>query len=173
MRTFISIEIPNNVKKEIVKIQNKLPEFYGKKTETEDLHLTLKFLGELPKEKINEIIEKLNKINYNSFEIKVGSIGVFSEKFIRIIWLYLTNCNGLQKKIDNSLGGLFKLENRFMSHLTIARVKRIEDKKKFLDELKRIKIKSIKFKVKDFNLRKSILTEKGPIYKDIEKYNLR
>ena len=47
MRTFIAVDIPENVKEEIIKIQDKLPEFVGKLTELENLHLTLKFLGEI------------------------------------------------------------------------------------------------------------------------------
>ncbi|RLG16235.1 RNA 2',3'-cyclic phosphodiesterase, partial [Candidatus Pacearchaeota archaeon] len=43
MRTFISIDIPEKVRKEIIKIQNELSDFKGKKTEPENLHLTLKF----------------------------------------------------------------------------------------------------------------------------------
>ena len=45
VRAFIGIDIPNGIKKEIIKQQNSLPEFFGKKTEPENLHLTLKFLG--------------------------------------------------------------------------------------------------------------------------------
>ena len=57
MRTFIAIDIPDSIKNEIIKIQNSLPEFIGKKTEKENLHLTLKFLGEIDEEKI-ELIKK-------------------------------------------------------------------------------------------------------------------
>ncbi len=45
MRCFISIDLPEKIIQEIKKIQEELPEFIGKKTETENLHLTLKFLG--------------------------------------------------------------------------------------------------------------------------------
>ena len=40
MRVFIAIDLPGNVRKEIKKIQEKLPEFKGKLTEEENLHLT-------------------------------------------------------------------------------------------------------------------------------------
>jgi len=172
MRTFISIDMPEEVKREIQKIQNSLPKFYGKFIEPENLHLTLKFLGEIDERKVGEIKKKLKKIKLNKFETEIDSVGVFSEKFIRIIWLYLANCEGLQKKIDESLISLFESEKRFMSHLTIARVKKINNKYEFFKNLKEIKIPKIKFRVENFKLKKSILTEHKPIYETFEKYNL-
>ena len=172
MRTFISIEIPDEIRKEIVNIQTHLPEFYGKKTEFENLHLTLKFLGEIDEGKIEKVKEKLGEIKFEKFDTEIDSIGVFSEKFIRIIWLHLKNCEELQKKIDFVLEDLFKSEKRFMSHLTIARVKKVDDKKLFLERLNQIKVPDLKFKVDSFYLMESKLSDKGPKYLVIEKYNL-
>lgn len=172
MRCFISINVPEKIKNEIIKIQNSLPEFYGKKTESENLHLTLKFLGEINEEKIEKIRQNLKEIKFKKFESEIKGIGVFSEKFIRIIWLHLTNCNKLQKIIDENLKDLFKPEDRFMGHLTIARVKSIKDKKKFPNELKKTEMPKIKFVVDKFYLMKSELTAEGPEYKIIEEYNL-
>lgn len=173
MRTFIAIDIPEEIKEEIIKLQEQLPEFKGKFTERENLHLTLKFLGEVDEEKIEKIKSGLRGIKSKKFEVEIDSIGFFSEKFIRIIWLHITNCEKLQKEIDNSLGGLFEKEKRFMSHLTIVRVKTVRDKKNFINALNKIKIPSIKFKVSSFELKKSILTEEGPVYETVESYTLK
>ena len=170
MRTFISIEFPEEIKEEIVKIQNQLPEFKGKKTEFENLHLTLKFLGEVDEGKIELIRKKLKEIKFRKFESEINSIGMFSD---RIIWLGIKNCDELQKEIDERLEGLFEKEKRFMGHLTIARVKFVRDKKKFREDVKKIKVPEIKFVVKNFNLKKSVLTEEKPIYENIEVYNLK
>lgn len=172
LRCFVSIDFPKEIKKEIVKVQGQLPEFAGKKTEYENLHLTLKFLGEIDMDKLDAAQKKLREVKLKSFECEIDSIGVFSEKYIKIIWLGLKNCEGLQKKIDENLINLFRQEARFMGHLTIARVKNVKTKKEFLDKLKLIKIPKIKFKVNEFCLNKSILKEKGPIYFVIEKYKL-
>ena len=43
IRTFVSIDLPEDIQKEVKKIQDILPEFEGKKTEPKNLHLTLKF----------------------------------------------------------------------------------------------------------------------------------
>lgn len=169
MRAFIAIDIPEEIKKKIVEIQNRLPELEGKKTEYENLHLTLKFLGEVDEEKIFEIKERLKRMDLGSFEVEIKEAGIFSN---RIIWLGIRNCNKLQEEIDNALAGIFEKEERFMGHLTIARVKNIKDKKKFLTEINKIKIIPIKFTVKEFNLKKSILKKEGPVYENIKVYNL-
>jgi 2'-5' RNA ligase len=169
MRTFIAIDIPEKIKKEIVKIQEQLPEFKGKITEKENLHLTLKFLGEVNEERLEEVKRKLKGIKLKQFETEIKDIGMFSE---RIIWLKMTNCNELQKEIDERLNYLFEEEKRFMGHLTIARVKELEDRKKFMIELRKMKIPEMKFAVKNFYLKKSKLGRPGPVYEDIKVYNL-
>ena len=60
------------------------------------------------------------------------------------------------------------ITGKSMVQETIARIKKINDKKKFLQELKKIKIPEINFVVKKFNLKKSVLTPDGPVYEDLE-----
>lgn len=172
MRCFVSINIPREVAQDIRKIQDALPDFLGKKTELQNFHLTLKFLGEIDEGKVEEIGKKLREIKFEKFESEVDKVGVFSEKFIRIIWLHLTNCDNLQKIVDEKLKNLFEPEKRFMSHLTIARVKNIKDKKRFLEELNKIEVPKIKFNVDKFYLMKSELTSNGPKYEIIKEYRL-
>ena len=172
-RVFISIDIPLNIKEKIKKIQDILPELNGKKIEEENLHLTLKFLGNLPDKKIGIVKEKLNEIDFRKFESEIDGIGFFSEKFIRIVWLHLSNCEELQKEIDFRLSGLFEKEQRFMCHLTIARIKSIKDGKEFISELKKIKFSKMKFLVDNFKLKESILAEDKPTYKTLAEYLLR
>lgn len=173
MRCFISIDLPREIIEKIKKIQDNLPEFIGKKTEPENLHLTLKFLGEIFDEKVELVKEKLKEIKIVKFETEIDSIGIFSEDYVRIVWLHLTNCDALQKEIDKSLKGLFKPEQRFMSHLTIARVKNLKDRGEFLEKLNKIKIPKIKFVVDNFKLKSSALKAEGPVYEDIKVYNLK
>ena len=179
IRCFISIDIPENVCEEIKQIQESLPDFRGKKTEQENLHLTLKFLGEIEDSKVEEVKNKLREINFSKFETDVDKIEVFdnrkSGKYSRkiIVWLRLTNCERLQKEIDEVLSEIgFRMERRFMGHLTIARVKKVRDKKEFLESLNKIKIPKIKFAVESFRLKKSTLTREGPVYDTIEEYML-
>ena len=179
MRCFIAINLPEDIKVEIRRIQEKFPLFLGKKTELENLHLTLKFLGEINEEKIEIIKRRLKEIKFEKFNSEISGIGIFDNKssgpYKRkiIVWLHLKNCDKLQEIIDNKLKNLFRPEKRFMGHLTIARIKEIENKKRFIEDLKNIELPSIKFNVKKFYLMKSELTEKGPKYDVLERYELK
>jgi 2'-5' RNA ligase len=172
MRTFISIDIPSEIRNEIKKIQESLPQFMGKITELENLHLTLKFLGEIDENKLEQIKEKLSKVKIKPFEVELEGLGVFSPDYIRIIWIHLAGVEELQKIIDEKLVSIFPMEKRFMSHLTIARVKTIKNKTEFLGDLKKIKIPKLKFLVNSFKIKKSILSSKGPIHETIKEYFL-
>ena len=66
--------------------------------------------------------------------------------------------------MDDVLGGLFPEEYRFMSHVTIVRPKYVEDRKMFLDELKKISLNKTHFLVDKIFLKESILTRQGANY---------
>jgi len=174
-RCFIAIDLPReaiNSIKEIQKLLKKQNLFNGSFTEPENLHLTLKFLGEIDEKAVEEIKKILQGIKFNEFEAGLGEIGVFSKEFIKIIWMKLNDKGifDLQKQIDEKLKGMFEPEERFMSHITIARVKNIGDKKALLDYVQKIKTKNIKFKIGRFFLKKSGLFPEGPVYEDLESY---
>lgn len=176
-RCFICIEMPREAIDYTEELQNQIKKknlFHGKMTEPENLHLTLKFLGEISEGQIEDVKKKLKSFEFKSFEASLGELGFFSEKMIRILWMKI---NGkqiweLQKTIDGALSDIFPEEERFMSHLTIARIKKVHDKKEFLNYIKNIKTKSIKFKVSEFVLKKSELQPEGPVYSDIERCKL-
>lgn len=172
-RCFISVELPDEVINEIERLQRELPEFEGKITEEENLHLTLKFLGEISELKIDKIKQKLNDVKLEELNCKVNGVGVFSSDHIKIIWIGLSGCEELQKEVDIKLEGFFKREKRFMGHITIARVKNVRDKKKFIQELKKLKINPINFKIDRFFLRESILHPEGPEYKILGEFPLK
>lgn len=172
MRCFIALDLPREAINKIEEIQELIKKknlFIGKFTESENLHLTLKFLGEISEEQVEEVRKKLQEIEFNEFEASLGVVGVFSKKFLKIIWIKL-NGKGvfdLQKKIEESLVGLFPQEARFMSHITIARVKKVFDRETLVKYLKDIKIKNPRFKTDRFFLKKSDLKPEGPIYEDL------
>ena len=171
-RTFICIEFPSEVIKEIIKLQSLIPKkkFTGKLTEPENLHLTLKFLGEIDENKLDNVKKTLSKIEFPSFQATLGKSGTFSYRGMpRIVWVKLFGkIAELQKEIDRGLSPLFPEENRFMSHLTIARIKYVRDKQAFAYFIKQLPVKPLKFPVTEFKLMSSELSQLGPSYKTME-----
>lgn len=172
MRAFIAIELPKEVRKEIVKMQkevDKLGLVKGKFIEEENLHLTLKFLGDISRSELDAVKERLERIKFSSFKIKLDGIGVFSEDFVRIIWVSLSGEEifELQKKIDKELEEIFAPEHRFMAHITLARPKFVEDKETLINEIKKINFNKEEFEVNRIFLKKSELTSKGPVYSNL------
>lgn len=163
VRCFISIDLGDMgevVFKEIARVQNVLSNknFIGKLIPLDEAHLTLKFLGEIDEEKVKEVEKRLSEIKFDEFECVLDSIGYFNyRKSPRIIWIKIGGRGifELQKRVDEVLGDLFPQEERFMSHLTIARVKYVKDKKGFVNHVKGIGLTKIKFKVKEFKLKES------------------
>ncbi len=170
MRCFISLEIPEEIKNEIIKIQEKIPEFVGKKTEKENLHLTLKFLGELKNNQLEIVKKQLKDINFQELTLSINKIGVFNQKDKIIVWLSVEGAEELQKKIDFSLKEIFPEEKRFMGHLTIARIKKLKDKKPFFEFINNFKFQPFLFNINYFSLKQSILTKIKPEYKTLENY---
>jgi 2'-5' RNA ligase len=169
-RLFIALEFAEDIKDDILRIQKKLPAFNGKLTEFENLHLTLKFLGEVDNKTAVEIKKRLKKLKLKSFKIKIDSVGIFAD---RIIWIGIKNCEGLQGEIDEALKDLFKKEEKFMGHLTIARARGIKDKRKFYGDLMKIRLTPIEVLIDKFYLKQSTLTKDKPLYETVEEYPLK
>ncbi|MCH7567843.1 MAG: RNA 2',3'-cyclic phosphodiesterase [Nanoarchaeota archaeon] len=176
LRTFICIDFPSEVIKEIARIQSLVNKqnFTGKLIELENLHLTLKFLGEINSKTLDKVKRDLSTIKFNTLNLQLSHVGTFNYKGNpRIVWLKVTgDIFNLQKQIDASLEKLFPKEQRFMSHLTIARVKYAKDKKGFINYISNVKCKNIKFSINNFKLKTSELKPSGPIYNTIAQYPL-
>lgn len=171
MRLFIAIDF-NELKDYFIGLQNKIDKSLAKLKEVSTFHLTLKFLGEVPNDKVNLIEEKLREIKFNPFFLTLNKIGVFpNENYIRVIWVDVKpteNVIELQKKIEDFLKEFnFKKDFEFHPHLTLARIKFVKDKEKFVKNLRDIKVDKKTVEVKDFRLVKSTLTPEGPVYENI------
>ncbi|AJF62383.1 MAG: 2'-5' RNA ligase [archaeon GW2011_AR20] len=177
MRTFIAIFLPKEILDYLYEVENKLKKELPAKINwvaKENLHFTLKFLGQVDEKNINSIKERLNRIKFGSFKIDLDKIGVFpNEEFIRVIWIGLKSkeLGDLQRLIDYELLDLFSKEQDFISHLTLGRIKNIQDKEKFKKALQ-IKIEDKEFEINEFCLVKSELHKEGPSYEILERFKL-
>ncbi len=180
MRLFIAIDVlDKRISYVVSQIQQLLErnEVKGTYPSVDQLHITLKFLGETPESKIELINHKLKSINLSeSVVITVDGVGAFPSLVKpRIIFLHV-NANealyNLQKQIEETMVSIgFKRESRvFKPHITIYRIKKPWTWKTYLEKnLRNINLE-VSLKINNFKLKESILTPKGPIYKDIFRY---
>lgn len=176
MRVFIAIDLPEDLRKKLVSYYSRLGRYVrGKFVEEENLHITLKFLGEQQPNIVEKVKKLLAEIRFERFTIKVKNLGAFpSLENPRVIWVgaYSDELIRLVNEINNKLKRLgFPLEQNFVGHITLVRAKFILDKKG-LHEFARKFDFDYKFEAREFKLKRSILTPKGPIYSDLEAYPL-
>ncbi len=180
MRLFVAVDIDDNLRRSITPLLKLLSSFKGiKAVEPENLHMTLKFLGEVDELKAGKIKRELEKIDFSPFEMEFSGIGFFpNSNYMRVIWIG-TKGEGIYKLADEVEKGMkklgFKKDRDFKAHLTVGRVKRIDpsSKSKLLKELEEYDRGYGKMLVKNFKLKKSTLTPKGPIYDDVAVYGER
>jgi 2'-5' RNA ligase len=134
LRLFVAIELPGEVREALGRLQHELQRRGLEKlrwVRPESIHLTLKFLGETPAEKVPAIQEALRDAvkGTGAHELALGKLGTFGGNRPRVVWLDLTGdldaVRDLQGRIEmefNPLG--FEREARGWSpHLTLARVR--------------------------------------------------
>ncbi|MEM2954874.1 MAG: RNA 2',3'-cyclic phosphodiesterase, partial [Candidatus Nanoarchaeia archaeon] len=163
------IELQNKIKKLNVDI---------KMVEPQNVHFTIKFLGEVSENEIEHVKKILREFieNEYAFSLEIGGIGYFGgSNFIRVIWLGV-------KKGEDELNKIIKFVNENvkigkkenMPHLTIGRIKSGKNRDvllKFIENNKNVKIGE--FFVNEIKIKSSTLTSKGPIYEDIFKVCLK
>jgi len=169
MRIFLGIDLPDEVKEYIHSL--KLPNIHGTYVEKHNLHITLHFFGEMNQKDTHDIISKLKTIEFSKFETELTEIGTFpSWDYIEVIWIGVKDkyIKELKIRIDSVLG---VKNTKFHAHITLGRVKFIPDKSQFNKKVKDIKIENMKFVINAYQLKKSELTSKGPIYENIAVFN--
>jgi len=184
IRTFIAIEIPENIISQFHELQESI-KVYGFKirwVRSENIHLTLKFLGDVEAVKIGEIAGSISETveGYTPLSLKAKGIGVFpSIKRPRVLWVGLTgqleSLVRLQKTLDENLKVLgFPGENRpFKGHLTLGRIKDKIDVKKFADALMAFRnFESETFTAGQIVLYKSELKPSGAFYTELASASL-
>ncbi len=180
-RIFLGIPVSEEIKEKVKEIQEELEKVEGgfKIVKPENLHLTLKFMGEVKEEKVEKIKEILKKIDLGErFKVKVREVGAFpKENYVRVIWFGLEKTEKvfeLHKIIDFGLSKMFGVERDFLAHVTLSRVKFVKDKeglKKFLEKFKEVELGEMI--VEKVVLYESELGKEGPKYKVLEEYSLR
>ncbi len=179
MRTFISVELPDEVKGKIGEFIKELDdaEMKVKWVKKDNLHLTLKFLGWVEDKNLDKLIRSTEKAvsNSGSFKVSFRGTGTFPPclpagregKNPRVVWVGTEEGGDELCDLADRLSkiGSRREKREFKAHLTIGRVKEKKGVDKLLKKLERFKdIKFGEATVDRIFIMKSTLTSKGPIY---------
>lgn len=176
MRLFIAVPVPEELKDNIVEIQKKFKEANGdiKAVEKENLHFTLKFIGETDRLKeIEAAMEKALK-DFPQFDADIAGISAFPDRnYARVIWLCIKDVMEQMKKlmevIDAGLSEIgFEQEKEHIPHITLARVRSGRNKAELIRLLEKLEQTQIgRMRVKEVMLVKSVLSKAGPVYENV------
>lgn len=178
MRLFIAIDLGKEIKDYLYELQKELKNNSAKISwvAKKNLHVTLKFLGEIKEDKLEEIKKALREVKFESFNLEISKIGFFPHEFdINVIWVGFTNekqIEELQKRIDEETIGLSKEGIKLGGHVTLGRVKSIKNKVVLVKKLKEVQIEKLNVNIKEFKLYKSELKKEGPAYEVLESFKL-
>ncbi len=177
MRLFVAVDISEELREKIHPVLKAVSELSGvKAVEKENLHITLKFLGEVSEARVVAVTEALRRVEFEPFRIYLKGFGFFpNERYVRVAWIGVREgedkLKELAEKVNAALKKIgFKPES-FTAHVTVARVKKPEGRK-IVDVLSQFEDDFGWMEVRDFRLKKSTLTSRGPIYEDVEVYGV-
>jgi 2'-5' RNA ligase len=185
MRTFIAIDLDPEIKKALSLLVNELDK--GQRNirwvKYQGMHLTLKFLGEIGKEKAPEIENILRTISkrFDAFSLKFKGTGSFPPgmKNPRVLWVGIEEqetLRALQSQLEGELEKLgFPRERRkFHAHLTLGRVKSLSNIKETLSVLEEYRDKNFgEMKADKISFIQSILKPTGAEYSILSEFELK
>jgi 2'-5' RNA ligase len=173
LRTFIAVDI--GPLPELVSFEESLRNSGAdlKLVEPDNIHITLKFLGETDEGVVEDIIGIIEQCSaeIQPFKLEFKGSGAFPNlNYLKVLWIGIKNYSPLEQLatcLDNELTTLgFKAEKRsFKPHITLARVKSPRAKKQLKRVIEHNKDKFFEeFDVKHIRLKKSVLDSRGPTY---------
>ena len=182
VRAFLAIDLDDDLKPKINRIIKEFKQIDAriKYVELTNLHLTLKFFGEIDTEGLELLEEKIANVvsEFKPFDIKIKSCGAFpNNNHIKVIWVGIDEdsiIRELHDKLDKEFTKLgFDRDKKFSTHLTIGRMKSAKNKDKVkatIEEFSDIEIGEMT--VNRISLKKSTLKPSGPVYEDLKVFEL-
>lgn len=184
MRTFIAVNFPEDLKKEVLRVYQDLKHRIKGSVRwvtPENLHFTLKFLGEISEDEIFPVTDAVSRAiqSREPFSLSLDGPGVFPNiTRPRVLWLGVqqgqAELKALHQSIDSELEGLgFPRERRsYYPHLTLARFKgQIAGLRQALDNFSLQR--EIRMEVAEVDLMESRLYRRGPEYLCLKKFSLQ
>lgn len=183
MRVFIAIKLPDPIKTALAALQAELRQVSAKVswTRLENLHLTLKFLGEVEAQRIPEVASACAAAALDAppFAIGLQGTGGFPNlKHPRVLWIGLTGgivaLRTLHRTLDANLQtlGFEKEAHAFNPHLTLGRVKSLENISVATAKLLAYQLPELSFPVRELVVMQSQLHAAGAIYTPLARCGL-
>lgn len=189
IRSFIAIELPDELKKELAQLEDRLEsgQHSGVKwVNPYGIHLTLKFLGSIAADMVGDItrIMEASVQGIHPFRLEVKNLGVFPNlRRIQVVWVgvkgEVDKLAQLQQRVESDLANLgFTLESRqFTPHLTLARLRpqaKSNERQRFGQLIVDTEFEAVSaIKVDTLSLMRSELTRDGAIYSRISSVRLK
>ncbi|MBM4277507.1 MAG: RNA 2',3'-cyclic phosphodiesterase [Deltaproteobacteria bacterium] len=184
LRSFLAIELPESILKRIEEVQNDLKSSRAdvRWVSPENIHLTLKFFGNIEESEIDSIVKSIEEPVHttSSFSINVQGIGAFPGlKNPRVIWMGFQEGKemivAIQKRLEGEFEKIgFQPEDRsFHPHLTLGRMRSNRGKDELVRGMERYREEELgSFQVERIVLFKSDLRPAGPIYTPLREVRL-
>jgi len=175
IRSFLAFDINNpSVLQRFTEIQDNLIKTGAdlKLVTPQNIHITLRFLGDVSSSMVDRIHESMKKVNFSAFNCDINGLGVFPDlRYPRVVWAGIQEGSDELKDIVDQLEiQLRKLGFRadpkgFSPHLTLARVKTGRNKAELVRNIQNLADYDFGVVRADcLRLKKSILAPTGPIY---------
>lgn len=174
-RLFVAIRPPPAIRDLLIDAMDDRPSFAWQ--DEDQLHLTLRFIGEVERPSANDLIEELRRVRTEDFTLHISGIGRFEHRSGGTIWAAVEpkqKLASLASKIERAcqLAGLEPERRAFHPHITLARWKGRRDHE-VQDFLERHRgLSSEEFRAETFTLFESHLSRHGATYELIETYDL-
>jgi len=179
VRSFIAFDIINEeVLQGLTQMQKLLIETGNdlKVVEAANIHVTLRFLGELSPDLIESVGEEMAKVVFKPFKIELRGLGVFKDfRYITVVWVGIGRGVDELRIVYNQLEprlrklGIRPDDKGFSPHITIARVMAVHNRERLVNLVKgnAEHVFGI-FEGNSLRLKKSVLTPMGPVYSTLK-----
>lgn len=176
MRCFVAVPLPAFARQQLVDLQEPIRGLRWQKLE--QLHLTLKFLGDVSGDKIQSLQTELSKIQLPAFSLSLQGLGYFPKgKNPRVLWAGIAqneSLNRLRGEVEQiCISQGFEAEKRsFKPHITLGRVKNASQNEvmRWINQHKEFEITGVS--VDEFVLYESKLHPQGAEHIRLETYRL-
>ena len=184
-RVFCAVELPDAVRvrlqKHITRLREVVPDVAASWTRVENIHLTLKFFGNVAVEQITKISDATSRAvnDFDSFQIEIGATGVFPKPSrAQVLWIGVSDPSGklleMQRGLENEFAkvGFPKEDRAFRPHFTIARIRKPDGARRLADTHLKMDFDPQAISLKELIVFRSELSSKGSKYTPISRHEL-